>query len=96
MSEKLTNFLKFIGGQGTILVRSNDEFVKFLKMLREHKVEGILKPEAQNYMYWHDIALINGHNPGLMCFEHQPGKGLSLYYDTKTPTDWYGEAPIIL
>ncbi len=97
MDEKLTNFLKFIGGQGTVLVRNIDEFDRFLKMLREHKVEPILgRPGAKTYQYWVDLAIINNKDPRTMCFEYQPGKGLSLYYDTKTPTDWYGEEPMVL
>ncbi len=95
---EFNNFLKFITGQGTILVRDGKEFCKFLKLLKDHKAEDILglSAERKTYAFWTHIAIINGRNPKIMCFEYQPGKGISWYNNIKQPTEWYGEAPIVL
>ena len=94
----MDSFLQFITGRNVILVRNRGEFETFLEMLEYHKVTEILgrKPNAKTLAYWQDLAVINGKNPNLFCFEYQPGKGLSWYDNTKQPTDGYGIEPIVL
>ena len=97
MDNELNIFLKFIGGLGTILVRDEKDFRRFVEMLNRHNVVDILgNKKYQNYDEWKYLAIINNKNRDVMCFEYQPGKGLSWYDNTKDPSEWYGEAPMVL
>ncbi len=97
-------FIEFISGQNTVLVQSSEDFNAFIQMLCYHKAERILGTRPRNidgsnklpieYEFWTKLSVINGHNPDILVFEYQPGRGISIYYDIKTPTDWYGKCPM--
>ena len=92
-------FITFITGQGTILVKDEKDFNKFVNMLKDHKCEQILKNrkmDGQDWNEWLSLATLNGLDPNCFVFEYQPGKGLSWYDNVEKPTEWYGEAPMKL
>lgn len=96
--ENFEIFLDFITGQGTILVRNQEEFDKFVALLQYHKVERIpgRKEKCLNYYYWKELAIINGKDPKIMCFEYQSGKGISWYDNIEKPSEWYGNEPMVI
>ena len=96
-SSDFETFINFITGQGTILVKNEKDFNKFVKMLKDHNCEQILKnrkTDGQDWNEWLSLASINGLNPNCFVFEYQPGKGISWYDNVDKPTSWYGVAPM--
>ena len=96
-SADFDTFIKFITGQGTILVKDEAGFNRFVNMLKDHKCEQVLKTRrssGQSWDEWVNLAMLNGLNTDCFVFEYQPGKGISWYDDVDKPTDWYGEAPM--